>query len=246
MSMFCLRIRSSNRSSGPSYTCPTVTENGDCEASSCCAASLAAAAVARFASNSRATGPGRSTSISPTGSISSSTAAFADAAAATDEAVSAKVSAASSASVPPGRSSTVASFRVSSAIAIRAPPRSAPAASSARRAGSHAPRPRSESHQPLRDAPRSTALRFWIGASSFNHRVGQPSLALDTANPRRGAACANFCLRLVRGKTLCRSKTGQTSGFPASVRRMRAGSVTIVFSFARTSGSGSESRIVFP
>src|SRR5262249_10352813 len=29
MSMSCLRIKSSSRSSGPSYTCPTVTENGD-------------------------------------------------------------------------------------------------------------------------------------------------------------------------------------------------------------------------
>src|SRR5271165_791544 len=29
MSMSCLRMRSSNRSSGPSYTCPTTTENDD-------------------------------------------------------------------------------------------------------------------------------------------------------------------------------------------------------------------------
>ena len=32
--MSCLRIRSSSRSSGPSYTWPTITENGDCSASS--------------------------------------------------------------------------------------------------------------------------------------------------------------------------------------------------------------------
>src|SRR5580693_7120458 len=47
-------------------------------------------------------------------------------------------------------------------------------------------------------------------------------------------------------KTLWRSPTGQTSGLPGSLRRMRAGSVTIVFSFCRTTGSGSVSMIVFP
>ena len=37
---------------------------------------------------------------------------------------------------------------------------------------------------------------------------------------------------------LCRSNTGQTSGLPGSVRRLRAGSVTIGRSFWRTvSGS---------
>src|SRR5262249_60938169 len=47
-------------------------------------------------------------------------------------------------------------------------------------------------------------------------------------------------------KILCRSPTGQTSGFPGSERRTRAGSVTIVFNFWRTTGSGSVSMIVFP
>ena len=47
-------------------------------------------------------------------------------------------------------------------------------------------------------------------------------------------------------KILCRSPTGQTSGLPGSVRRTRAGSVTMVFSFCRTTGSGSVSRMVLP
>ena len=47
-------------------------------------------------------------------------------------------------------------------------------------------------------------------------------------------------------KTLCRSPTGQTSGLPGSERRTRAGSVTIVLSFCRTTGSGSVSMIVLP
>src|SRR6266478_2675265 len=46
-------------------------------------------------------------------------------------------------------------------------------------------------------------------------------------------------------KILCRSPTGQRSGLPGSVRRTRAGSVTIVFNFWRTTGSGSVSRTVF-
>jgi len=45
---------------------------------------------------------------------------------------------------------------------------------------------------------------------------------------------------------LCRSPTGQRSGLPGSVRRTRAGSVTMVFSFCRSTGSGSVSKIVFP
>src|SRR5581483_7577967 len=47
-------------------------------------------------------------------------------------------------------------------------------------------------------------------------------------------------------KILCRSPTGQTSGLPGSDRRTRAGSVTMVFSFCRTTGSGSASMMVFP
>ena len=47
-------------------------------------------------------------------------------------------------------------------------------------------------------------------------------------------------------KILCRSPTGHTSGFPGSDRRTRAGSVTIVFNFCRTTGSGSVSITVFP
>src|SRR5271169_1810933 len=45
---------------------------------------------------------------------------------------------------------------------------------------------------------------------------------------------------------LCRSPTGHTSGLPGSLRRTRAGSVTMVFNFCRTTGSGSVSRIVLP
>src|ERR1019366_9628357 len=47
-------------------------------------------------------------------------------------------------------------------------------------------------------------------------------------------------------KILCKSPTGQTSGFPGSVRRMRAGSVTMVFNLARNDASGSLSRMVLP
>src|SRR5215475_5462817 len=47
-------------------------------------------------------------------------------------------------------------------------------------------------------------------------------------------------------KILCRSPTGHTSGLPGSERRTRAGSVTIVFNFWRTTGSGSVSNTVLP
>src|ERR1019366_51790 len=47
-------------------------------------------------------------------------------------------------------------------------------------------------------------------------------------------------------KILCKSPTGQTSGFPGSLRRMRAGSVTMVFNLARNDASGSLSRMVLP
>src|SRR5260370_1091672 len=46
--------------------------------------------------------------------------------------------------------------------------------------------------------------------------------------------------------SLCQSYTGHTSGFPGSVRLLRAGSVTITFVFARMSASLSLSVIVFP
>src|SRR5260370_25211962 len=45
---------------------------------------------------------------------------------------------------------------------------------------------------------------------------------------------------------LGRSPTGHTSGLPGSVRPTRAGSVTIVFSLSRTTGSGSVSMMVLP
>src|SRR5450432_3285801 len=47
-------------------------------------------------------------------------------------------------------------------------------------------------------------------------------------------------------KILCKSPTGQTSGFPGSLRRMRAGSVTMVFNLARSDASGSLSKMVLP
>src|SRR5271165_7148306 len=47
-------------------------------------------------------------------------------------------------------------------------------------------------------------------------------------------------------KILCRSPTGHTSGLPGSLRRMRAGSVTMVFNFARRDVSGSLNKIVLP
>src|SRR6185312_6819712 len=55
-----------------------------------------------------------------------------------------------------------------------------------------------------------------------------------------------FCSVSPELKILCTSPTGQTSGFPGSVRRTRAGSVTIVFSFCLTTASGSLIRIEFP
>src|SRR3954452_10556670 len=45
---------------------------------------------------------------------------------------------------------------------------------------------------------------------------------------------------------LCNEYTGQTCGLPGSVRRTRAGSVTIVFSFERISASGSLNIIALP
>ena len=75
--------------------------------------------------------------------------------------------------------------------------------------------------------------------------VGQPAFALDAADA--GGACSLAQLRTGSRrveKTLWRSKTGQTSGLPGSVRRMRAGSVTMVLSLARMSASGSESMMV--
>src|SRR5208283_1080091 len=45
-------------------------------------------------------------------------------------------------------------------------------------------------------------------------------------------------------KILCRSPTGHLSGSPGSLRRIRAGSVTMVLSFCRTEASGSLSRMV--
>src|SRR5215470_1429957 len=47
-------------------------------------------------------------------------------------------------------------------------------------------------------------------------------------------------------KILWRSKTGQRAGLPGSVRRLRAGSVTMGFTFAVISSEVSERRIAFP
>src|SRR5205807_9482864 len=55
-----------------------------------------------------------------------------------------------------------------------------------------------------------------------------------------------FCSVSLELKILCTSPTGQTSGLPGSVRRTRAGSVTIVLSFCRRTGSGSLIRIELP
>ncbi len=41
-------------------------------------------------------------------------------------------------------------------------------------------------------------------------------------------------------KILWRSKTGQTSGFPGSLRRLRAGSVIIVLTLGVITSAGSE------
>ena len=78
------------------------------------------------------------------------------------------------------------------------------------------------------------------GGDLLDDRVGEPALALDAADAGGAAALARLRSGPLRSeKTLCRSKTGQTSGLPTSVRRMRAGSVTMVLSFARRSASGS-------
>src|SRR5215469_6756128 len=47
-------------------------------------------------------------------------------------------------------------------------------------------------------------------------------------------------------KSLCQSYTGQTSGLPGSVRRLRAGSVTMALVLARMSASDSERVIALP
>ena len=61
----------------------------------------------------------------------------------------------------------------------------------------------------------------------------------------RQPCAAHSCVS--RGeKALCRSKTGQISGLPGSMRRLRAGSVTIGRIFSRTTSGGSLSSTTLP
>src|ERR1019366_3058435 len=86
----------------------------------------------------------------------------------------------------------------------------------------------------------------WMGASSsHNLSAYQP---LHSMQPIPAVRQPSFTLAMVSAvlKILCRSPTGQRSGLPGSVRRMRAGSVTIVFSFWRKEASGSLNRMVLP
>ena len=84
------------------------------------------------------------------------------------------------------------------------------------------------------------------GIKDVNQGIGRPALAFDAADARRPAAGVHFGHGSGSLKILCRSPTGHRSGLPGSVRRMRAGSVTMVFSFCRTTGSGSVSMMVLP
>src|SRR5258708_10464335 len=71
---------------------------------------------------------------------------------------------------------------------------------------------------------------------------------LHSMHPMPADRHPTLTLSMVAGllKILCKSPTGQTSGLPGSVRRTRAGSVTMVFSFWRTTGSGSGNRMYLP
>ena len=107
----------------------------------------------------------------------------------------------------------------------------------------------------LQDIPRQPGILFiflaprsCMGARMLNQRIRHPAFAFDAADSRASGNLRppwpSFVCRSL--KILCRSPTGQTSGLPGSVRRTRAGSVTMVFSFCRTTGSGSVSRMVLP
>ena len=89
-------------------------------------------------------------------------------------------------------------------------------------------------------------LRSCIGPST-RHRLSAAHV-LHSMQPIPALRQPSYTLAIVSAllKILCRSPTGHTSGLPGSVRRMRAGSVTIVFNFCRNDASGSLSRMVLP
>ena len=109
-----------------------------------------------------------------------------------------------------------------------------------------APCPLPEYPTPAADSPRiSCAAPASGSATSPARRRPKP---LHSMQPIPADRQPSFTLAIVSLslKILCKSPTGHTSGFPGSDRRTRAGSVTIVFSFWRTTGSGSVSITVFP
>ena len=81
--------------------------------------------------------------------------------------------------------------------------------------------------------------RAWIPARRSSMWAVRRALQSRQPIPAlRQPAAAHYCVS--RGeKALCKSKTGQTSGSPGSVRRLRAGSVTMGLSFSRTTAGAS-------
>jgi len=57
----------------------------------------------------------------------------------------------------------------------------------------------------------------------LHQRIGHPTLALDAPMPADRQPTFTFSMVALSLKILCRSPTGQTSGFPGSERRTRAG-----------------------
>src|SRR3954471_1970500 len=75
--------------------------------------------------------------------------------------------------------------------------------------------------------------RSWIGASlAMSESAAQPLHSMHPMPALRQPSYTLVSVSLLE-KILCRSPTGHLSGSPGSVRRTRAGSVTMVFSLAR-------------
>src|SRR5437016_5691520 len=78
--------------------------------------------------------------------------------------------------------------------------------------------------------PSSLGTR-WRSRTSLQSRQPIPAVRHPVAHASRSAAGV---------KILCRSNTGQTSGLPGSLRRLRAGSVTMGLTFRMITSGGSE------
>ena len=92
------------------------------------------------------------------------------------------------------------------------------------------------------------AAADWL--DPFDQVVGHGGFALDAADAGGRQPVRTHSRRPGSRSgvenSLCQSKTGQTSGLPGSVRRLRAGSVTITLVLARMSASDSESVMALP